>query len=249
MDFLRDPIWTFVGVVAAVLIGFGGIWVTMWLRNRKALSYEVVSAFPIVTVNHAAKTLTEAIEIRYHGMPVKDVQLVVVRIWNSGNVAIAPDDYVKTGNYVRSIEVSFGGQVLAAGVVSTVPPMDPNELLMPGGTGPDTTSVKFQPILLNPKDTITLTALVTNYTGKVEVTGRIVGVSAIRKGVSGQWSLNTRVFVATFVTLWLFTIFTVLPQGVTTRSVVVSLVFALLSTSVFMLYLFLPGIIRTRMRK
>lgn len=202
MEFLRDPIWTFLGVVAAVLIGFGGIWATLWLRNRKALSFEVVSDVPIVTVRHDSKNaVTEAIEIRYNHNPVKDVRLVVVRIWNSGNVAIAPDDYVRLDdNNVRSIEVTFNGQMLASDVIETEPPMSRNELLMGGGVGPNFSMMKFRPILLNPRDSVTIQALLTGYNGEIGVNARIVGVSAIKEVKRGQLPRSTAVFAGvTFI--------------------------------------------------
>lgn len=195
MDLLRDPIWGFISVVVAVLIFFGGTWVVLWQRNRKALSYEVVSDVPVVTVRRDAKNpVAEAIQILYNGQPIKDVQQVVIRIWNSGNIAIRPDDYATVDGIVKSIEVSFSGQMLAYDVIDTAPAMDRQKLLLGGGTGPERSSMQFRPMLLNSKDSITVQALLTNYTGKVAVSARIADVSTIRAVTRGQLSRGMAVF-------------------------------------------------------
>jgi hypothetical protein len=187
MDSLRDPVWTFVGVVVAILIAAVIVSVTLWLRNRKALSYEVVSDVPLVTISHGANdSATEAIEIRYNGNPVQDVRLVVVRLWNSGNVPIAQNDYDEP------LTLQFGGQLLASDVIESTPPALKKKAIAGGGIGPGYAAIAFHNLVLNPRDSITVQALLTDFTGDVSVEGHIVGIPSIRRSDDGQvtgWAL------------------------------------------------------------
>lgn len=175
MTFLRDPIWTFVGVVVGAIVGGAAIYIP-FRRNQKAISYEVVSNVPIVTVQRGANNVvTENIEIRYKDRPVHDVRLVVVRVWNSGKLPIAPADYV------APIMIKFWGNMLASDVVETSPTSLKRDVIGGGGAGTGYQAVGFRNVLLNPNDSVTIQALMTDFTGKVEVDARIVGVSAIQQ--------------------------------------------------------------------
>ena len=75
---LQSPLWTVLGVVATIVLGFVGIYITLWTRNRKALAFEVISNTPIVAVRRDKESaIAEGIEIRYKGNPVNEVQVVV----------------------------------------------------------------------------------------------------------------------------------------------------------------------------
>lgn len=176
MDFLRDPVWGFFGVIVALLIGAAAISLTLWLRNRKALTYDVISDVPIVTLRPGETNgIAEDIEIRYKGTTVRDVRLIVVRIWNSGNVPIVPNDYVEP------LSLTFRGQLLASDVIDSTPPQLRRDLFAGGGVGPDTATVAFKQVLLNAGDSVSVQAVLTRFKGDVMLEGRIVGVSSIRR--------------------------------------------------------------------
>lgn len=178
-------IWSLVVAIASILVGVGGIVVALWVRNRKGLAYEVISNVPIVTVVHDANNaVTQALEIRYNGSPVRDVRMVVIRVWNSGNVPIVP------GDYEDPITLSFGGQMLACDVIDSTPKSIQYKVFAGGGTGPDRSSWTFHPIMLNPGDCVTLQAILANFSDTISVDARIVGVSKI------QEKLDTRRYTA-----------------------------------------------------
>lgn len=175
MNFLRDPIWTFVGIVVGAIVGGAAIYFPL-RRTRKALSYEVVSNVPIVTVQRGANNVvTENIEIRYKDKPVHDVRLIVVRVWNSGKLPIVPDDYVE------SITITFWGNMLASDIVETSPASLKRNVIGGGGIGPGFQAVALRNILLNPGDSVTVQALMTDFTGRVDADARIAGVSSIQQ--------------------------------------------------------------------
>jgi hypothetical protein len=167
-ELLRDPLWQFVGVVAA----FGAIIISIVLfmksRSRKSLSYLVVSITPLLSVKAEIK---RDLQILYKGKPIEQVHLIIIKVINSGNVPVIAKDFE------RPFSLIFGeeAQVLTAEVVKTVP-----DVLRP--------SIKFEarkvvldPILLNGGDSITLKLLVSRLSCGFSVDARIVGVREIKE--------------------------------------------------------------------
>jgi hypothetical protein len=165
-EYLRDPAWQFVGAVLAAL-AIGATVGIYWLqRQRKRLSYEVVSRNRLLTVTeeHQSK-----LRVTYDGEPVKDLSILVIRLVNSGNVPIAAQDFA------TPVIISAGdrARVFSAAITDT----DPVELLAEIEKHDE--QVLLVPTLLNAGDAITLKLLVSDYGGKASVFGRIVGVKTI----------------------------------------------------------------------
>jgi hypothetical protein len=78
MDFLRDPIWQFIGVI----VGFITIIVTIVLsqrqQNRKEISYQVISDAFIISID---KEVKDRVKILFDDRPVKDMSLLILRLW------------------------------------------------------------------------------------------------------------------------------------------------------------------------
>ena len=178
-DVFRDPVWQFVGVVLTLC--FGGITVKLALLQRscKGLSYDVVSQ---ASLQQGDKDLMGLLEISFDHKPVRDVHLITVRIYNSGNVPILSADYEVP------ITIRFGKQskILRAKIVNQNPVSLP--ILMDVASDRGT----IHPALLNPGDAFAVEFLVDqpdvqdrpySYAEKlvdVKVVGRIVGVKEIR---------------------------------------------------------------------
>jgi hypothetical protein len=176
LEFLRDPAWGFTSVIVAIILAGIGIIVTLWLRNRKGLSYQVLSSAPLVTVSRNAQgEVTQDLEIRYKGQPVRDLHVVEVRVWNSGNQPILETEFA------NPLEFAFGGQHLSSGIIEAPDSVDKNSLIQGSGSGPESSAVALNPLLLNQKDSLTLQAVLTDFDGTVDVRARIVGVSQIRR--------------------------------------------------------------------
>lgn len=168
LDLLRDPAWQFVGAVIA-LIALVITFLIYWLqRQRKAIGYEVVSKNQLLTVR---EELEGRLQVMYEGQPARDICLLVVRLTNTGNVAIA------TADYERPVSLSTGqsSKILSA-VVTEV---DPENLVV--ALKSEESRVVIDPVLLNSKDSITLKLLVSDFSGVILTDGRIVGVKAIER--------------------------------------------------------------------
>lgn len=171
MQIFSSPVWSALGVIVAIV--FGVISVVYKRRSRKALAYEVLSNVSLVTVRQELlKDNPDAIEIRYHGTLVNDVRVLVMRIWNAGNVPIVPSDYHKP------IMIVVDGKMLTAAITKSVPIELQNEVLDRAGLLPDNMSlVQLHPVLLNPGDSITIQVLLTDSLGVIDPRVHAVGVT------------------------------------------------------------------------
>src|SRR2546425_8100170 len=163
MEVLRDP-------ATASIAAIGGVLVLVLLarfgRRRKELSFEILSTILALTPRDE---LEGRLKITFEGRTIKDVWLVVVQLFNSGNEAILATDFVQP----LSIDPTRG-VVLSAEVIETIP-TDLN-----AQTAIEAVGAKLTPLLLNPGDVITLRLVITEYHAPVLFTGRIIGVSRLK---------------------------------------------------------------------
>lgn len=166
-DVLRDPLWQFIGVIFAVLAIFITLVLYRRQRSRKALSYEIVSRTPLLSIREEVK---KKLQILFNGNPVQQVHLILVKIINSGNIPILETDFE------RPIRLIFGheAQILTTEVVQT----RPHSLHV--SVKIEDKNVMILPTLLNQGDEIELKMLVSKFNA-IEVDGRIVGVKNIEK--------------------------------------------------------------------
>ena len=165
LELLRDPAWQFVGVVLALAATFLVYWLQ---RQRKALSFEVISKNQLLTVR---EELEGRLQVLYEGHPARDICLLVVKLFNSGNVPVSASDYE------RPISLSTGASSkVLSGAVTAV---DPENLA--ASIEIAESRVTLHPILLNSKDSVTLKLLVSDFGGNVVVDGRVLGVRSISR--------------------------------------------------------------------
>jgi len=170
LEILRDQIWPFVAAILGVPVLILLIVAYLGQRQHKALSYEVISRVPLLSLQEET---SGQIQILFEDKPVENVQLAVIKITNSGNTPIT------SGDYERPVSLSFGenAQILTADVTQTEP-----ESLQPSISIENNKAV-LTPVLLNSGDSIALKLLVSNSSGELVVDGRIVGVKEIREVV------------------------------------------------------------------
>lgn len=138
-----------------------------WWRNRKRLSYEVISNVSVIS---ATEEIRDEVEILYKSTPVKNVRLVVIKLVNDGYLPIKKEEF---DNWVR---FSFPkGKVLSAEKVK----FHPNNLDTSIRYGDDW--VEIDPTLFNRKDYVHFKVLVSTYNDEVLATARIVGISDLTK--------------------------------------------------------------------
>lgn len=165
MEFLRDPVWQFVGAV----IGLIGLVATILLaRRKKRLSYRIRWIKELVSVDDAVRG---SVKVSFNDAPVEKVHFVALSLYNTGGLSISKTDYE------TPISIQFGeqSQVLTASVGETRPKNLPVKL------GITEKTVTLEPILLNPGDSLLLSCLVNRLDQKnIGIHGRIVGLSDIK---------------------------------------------------------------------
>ena len=120
------------------------------------------------TIKRCLDLLPEAL---YNGKQVQDLQLIIAKIINNGNVPI------KSIDYERPINFNFGENawILTAEVTETSPDS------LKASANVEGKKVILPPTLMNNRDWITLKILVNQYDGPISVDGRIVGVKELKE--------------------------------------------------------------------
>jgi hypothetical protein len=171
MDISENPL-EFAGFLLALVTIVVTIVIYMRQRQRKKVSYTVLSSVPLLSVKEEIKG---NLQILFNGKPIQQVQLVEVKIINSGNIPIQKTDYE------HPISLSFGktAQILSAEVKEKIPRNIDATIGIKEG------KIILEPTLLNGGDSVILKMLVTMFE-KVIVDGRIAGVKEIRE-FTGIW--------------------------------------------------------------
>lgn len=173
MDIFRDPMWQFLGAFFALVAILVSIFLYQKQRQRKELAYEIISKTPLLG---AKEEIRGGLQVMFHGKPVQNPHLIMVRIINSGNLPITSNDYE------RPISLGFGeeAQILTAETIST----NPDNLRV--SIKAEGKKVVIAPMLLNQGDSITLKILIAEFAGQMIVDGRITGVKRIMKFVKRE---------------------------------------------------------------
>ena len=193
LEIIRDPLWQFVTVVIIAIIA---IIVTIILyliqRRRKSLSWEIISNTPLLSID---EEIRGNLQVLFAGKPVQDVQLIILKIINSGNVPI------KSTDYERPINLKLGENALI--LTAKVTEKNPSGLETPITN--EGTRVVLEPTLMNEGDSFTIKMLVNQFDDQITVDGRIVGVKDIQKTTSSkvQFTLNFDYFGLTLISIFL----------------------------------------------
>jgi hypothetical protein len=165
MAFMIDAGWmeVLVGVLALIV----AVIIYRLTKQKKSLSYEVLSQSPLITISGEIKG---KLKLLYEDSPVENVHLLLVRFANSGNIPITSDDYT------RPLTISFkeDTSILSAECVKSSPENLGVELKVENGR------IEVAPLLMNGGDAFTAKLLLGQYSGSFDVDARIIGVSSIR---------------------------------------------------------------------
>jgi hypothetical protein len=191
-EFLRDPVWQFIGV--ALTLMFIGITILLWRmqRQRKRLSYEIISQTPLL---RKEKEIKGKLEILFSGLPVEDVYLVEAKIINSGNVPIVSTDYEQP----LCLQFSEKTHILTADVSKTYPES------LEVSVNIQNTKIVLSPVLLNSGDSVTLQMLINQFDGKITFGGRVIGVRELRKWLEErpEYGVLSLIVVPSLIALWI----------------------------------------------
>jgi hypothetical protein len=150
-----DPQLRLIGVIVTLISLVVLAIIYRMYRVSKEITYQVISDTTVLSVIEAPE-VKGRVKILLDNKPVKDVHVVVLRIWNSGTMPIERKDYDNN----RPIQVDFGdeAEVLEAEVLDATTRSLKNEAA--GSLKWDEKSVMLEPLVLNRKTSITLKTLV-----------------------------------------------------------------------------------------
>jgi hypothetical protein len=193
LNLLRDPIWQFIGC----FVGLLGIVIGAWISSRgqvRKLTYEVISQTPLLNFN--SDSMNRRVRLLVDGRSVHNAEIVLIKIANTGSTPIKPDDYE------RPLRVVTGesSEILDVEIVHT----NPKNLVVPISAVEDT-SLTIGSILLNPKDSFVIQAVVIPRV-EISVDGRIAGIKEIFS--EGPKRRSYRIMTTSFIWI-LFIAFTV----------------------------------------
>ena len=149
LQYLRDPAWQFAGAVIALLAIAATFLIYFLQRQRKSLTYEVLSKSSLLTVR---EELENRLQVLYDGEPTRDICLLVIRIINSGTEAIASRDFEKP----ICIGTGPTSKILSAAITG-VEPENLDVRIFAAES-----SATIDPLLLNPRDSIEIKLLVSD---------------------------------------------------------------------------------------
>ena len=115
MEFLAYPGWQ---LLMNLGIGFLTIIVSVLIfrkqQTRRGLNYEIISDTPILSIKAEVK---DKVQILFDNKPVNHLRLILLRIWNSGNTPILPNEYIDP----ISIAFGEGAEIIDTDVLETSP--------------------------------------------------------------------------------------------------------------------------------
>jgi hypothetical protein len=195
--------WQIISVVVAIILPLLLFLIQFWMR-RKSLSYDIFSQTPLLNIQKKDKW---DIQILFDKKPVQNVHLIEIKIFNSGYQEIRP------GDYERPISFNFGGSthILSAEKSEVIPESLQPSIKIEG------TEVLLDPILLNPKDSITIKILASQYENRPTPNVRIAGIKDIKD--THKISKNQAIFLAisgmVVGTLGFYSLFKITPPEAT----------------------------------
>lgn len=182
---LRDPLWQFISIVVAISIPIAFYFLQ---RNYKELSYEIVSATPLIS---KSKEIEGNLKIIYKDKTVDNIYLIIIKLINSGNVPINRNDYESP--IVFSFNPNIG--IIQADVIKNEPDSIKSIISI------DSNKLLIEPLLLNESDSITFKVILSVFDGYIKADARIYGIKDIVFKVKGgiDWMAFFAGFFATLL--------------------------------------------------
>ena len=166
MDLTLDlkSVIAIIAICVAILIAyFSNFW-----RNRKSLSYEIISNTPLLSSN---ELIRERLQILYDDVAVKNVHLLIIKLMNDGKQPIIKTDFIKPLNF----KLPEQSKILSFETLELKPKNLDVELNF------SENNLFLKTDLLNSKDSITLKIIASSYDFNIMADARIVGVKEINR--------------------------------------------------------------------
>lgn len=137
-------------------------------RGRKRIEYSVTTDTELLPGELAGEL---QVEHSASGISVTDPALAIVRIVNTGDLAIEPKDF-ETGLKVTLEDVD---EIVSASCTATRPPDLKPKIEVAGGTA------RIDPVLINPEDMFELQLLSAGKANDIWVSGRVADLNILRR--------------------------------------------------------------------
>lgn len=171
LDVWHDTVFQLIIVVIVTLLSafIGGaivIWVYRKQKSKKEITYQIVSDAPIASINQA---VADRVELRFDGNPIKEARILVLKVWNSGNVAVKRDDYDEP------ITFTFHGRtVISSDILETTPTDLIDQKIIKTFLTFKGESVEIPKFLLNPQQSVSVTTLLIGAKNSISIRARII---------------------------------------------------------------------------
>jgi hypothetical protein len=238
-DALSSPVWASISVISTIILAIiTGI--QLRLKEKKGVSYSIITDTPVIRVK---EDVEKDIKISFKDKPVKNVRLVELKIWNSGNVPVKKEDYEEPLSFLPAA-IELGRKLLYVAVIDK----SPKDLPVKPIIYHDKEVIGLPKVLLNKGDSVKIKILLADYDEKIIVEGRILDVSRIEEVKNNMPSLLLRVKIISvgaglFTSLIFYYAFSLLQ-----KFNIVLLVFSLLVTTIILL-LIAPQIVSMMPKK
>jgi hypothetical protein len=177
-DLWSNPIWNPLDFLAGIILGIAPLIYAYIRREKKELSYIRISDTSLVNINN--KRYAEDVKVTYLGVPSKTLQLIRLKIINTGNLPIDKEDFKEPLTFVDRKPLKDGK---VTGIFLLDFPEKSQKELKPKPTTHNN-RVGIEGILLNQKDSITIDILnidAGNYKAVLDVQMRVKGVEKIKE--------------------------------------------------------------------
>lgn len=165
MEILRDSLWQFVGAFLAFVAISISIIFYLAQRQKKKLNYETFK-LPLLSFE---EEFEGKLKIFYEDHLVNNVISVLVSFYNTGNQSITSNDFEKKISLVFDEKT----KILSCSVHRAKPNNLDIKLEL------DQHKLSIAPLLLNPKDSFAIRAIITGEEKKFHLDYRIIGISKI----------------------------------------------------------------------
>ncbi len=194
IDFSLDlkEILTALAILTAIIIAL----YFQWWRNRKKLSYDIVTKTSLL---FASAEIKNELQILFKGKSVEHLYLLVIRIINDGYLPIKKDDFEEHLSFAFPENSEF----ISFEVVRT----NPKNLNIQASLSEN--KLLIEPLLLNSKDFLEIKLLLSSDKVSFKPDARIVGIKAIeaRHGYRRSSLLNLLKFITLPALVGLLSIF------------------------------------------
>jgi hypothetical protein len=154
-----------VALIAAIIIGIFQI--KLAERPKKSIKCMTVSKASLVKFDDRFK---DQLQVCFQGKDIKDATSIILRVHNSGKLAITPNDFIRPISFI----FASSSEIINAEILKVKPTNLGAKLLVVKN------GIELQPLLMNSGDTIEISTIISSFNNNLTVDGRIIDVKTIK---------------------------------------------------------------------